>query len=776
MDQEMTTVASPDIMAVATSPDSNRAVLEQSSVLPGSCRADEGSSIGGGELERDSQEVGRETIREPLMYHDLSIHALAQRGDTAAIATMLQENPSLNLSARDAQDVTPLHWAAINAHMGTCRLLIDSGADIDAIGGELKATPLQWAARNGHLYVVHLLISRGADPNIHDSQGFNTLHLITHSSAVMPLLYMLHQPVAIDEKDADGHTALMWAAYQGDALSVDLLIRHGASVNSTDNAGMTPLHWAAVKGNKVSIMHLVEAGANLDAKEEAGKTPRDMAEELKGLVPFQKGLEEAGWSIDGVKMEGKLGPRNTILAIFLLPTAVLWFIFSTFKWLPVYVGVPFAIAEFMGMQYTVVLVLLGHIKTQDKVSTSNYFASIITASLIWVGYCWISRFVINTPGYAFSNLGFIIMFVGCCWTFWNAIVTDPGFVPKGQQDAGIKEVLEDLVDAGRLNGTNFCIVCMARKPLRSKHCRTCNRCVARFDHHCPWIWNCVGAKNHRSFLLFVLFLIGGVILFIRLTIAYIQQNAPEYIPSPNPGLTTCDISTTLCQAGDFDPFLLCTALWSTLQLTWTFVLAISHLWQVSRQMTTFEVSNLGRYGFMGGRGGQSLRDQSGAMLKQASAVGAGIGMSGAGEDAAGPADAEAGPEGNALLPPPGGHVHGPQCRHGNHARGHSHGVMHICGALWKTLTGPLMTILGLDRFTKGKALGGMKKAGRDQNPFDMGIVKNCIDFWLPDNDVDYMTLYEIPPGGWRAYRRKLAMDKRIPGGKGRYELVSEQEV
>lgn len=100
----------------------------------------------------------------------------------------------------------------------------------------------------------------------------------------------------------------MWAAYQGDALSVDLLIRHGASVNTTDNAGMTPLHWAAVKGNKVSIMHLVEAGASLDAKEESGKTPRDMAEELKGLLPFQKGLEEAGWSIDGVKMEGKLGP------------------------------------------------------------------------------------------------------------------------------------------------------------------------------------------------------------------------------------------------------------------------------------------------------------------------------------------------------------------------------------------------------------------------------------------------------------------------------------
>jgi palmitoyltransferase len=33
---------------------------------------------------------------------------------------------------------------------------------------------------------------------------------------VMALLYMLHQPVAIDEKDSDGHTSLMWAAWQGE--------------------------------------------------------------------------------------------------------------------------------------------------------------------------------------------------------------------------------------------------------------------------------------------------------------------------------------------------------------------------------------------------------------------------------------------------------------------------------------------------------------------------------------------------------------------------------
>lgn len=150
--------------------------------------------------------------------------------------TMKLQDPTMDLSERDDQDVTPLHWAAINAHMATCRWLLDEGADVDAIGGDLKATPLQWAARNGHLYVIQLLLSRGADPNISDAQGFNSLHLITHSSAVMPLLYMvspripratvtiltgqMHQPVAIDEKDTDGHTSLMWAAYQGEAALI----------------------------------------------------------------------------------------------------------------------------------------------------------------------------------------------------------------------------------------------------------------------------------------------------------------------------------------------------------------------------------------------------------------------------------------------------------------------------------------------------------------------------------------------------------------------------
>ena len=50
----------------------------------------------------------------------------------------------------------------------------------------------------------------------------------------------------------------------------------------------------------------------------------------------------------------------------------------------------------------------------------------------------------------------------------------------------------------------MCPDCEVLRTPRSRHCAICNRCVERFDHHCPWINNCVGIHNHNYFLVFLI--------------------------------------------------------------------------------------------------------------------------------------------------------------------------------------------------------------------------------------------------------------------------------
>jgi palmitoyltransferase len=114
-------------------------------------------------------------------------------------------------------------------------------------------------------------------------------------------------------------------------------------------------------------------------------------------------------------------------------------------------------------------------------------AGIFAGSLFLVGVNWVVFILPSTIGWwggsshFLLNLAFGTAFGLTAFFYIAAMRFDPGFVPKMNGIAEQRAVIDELLKSWKFDEANFCTICMIRTPLRSKHCRRCQRCVAKHD-------------------------------------------------------------------------------------------------------------------------------------------------------------------------------------------------------------------------------------------------------------------------------------------------------
>ncbi|XP_030774988.1 probable palmitoyltransferase ZDHHC12 isoform X3 [Rhinopithecus roxellana] len=131
-------------------------------------------------------------------------------------------------------------------------------------------------------------------------------------------------------------------------------------------------------------------------------------------------------------------------------------------------------------------------------------------------------------------LTFLLLVLGSLLLYLAVSLMDPGYVnvqPQPQEE--LKEEQTAMVPPAI--PLRRCRYCLVLQPLRARHCRECRRCVRRYDHHCPWMENCVGERNHPLFVVYLalqlVVLLWGLYLACTRPLSPALQVRPPVLPA-----------------------------------------------------------------------------------------------------------------------------------------------------------------------------------------------------------------------------------------------------
>jgi palmitoyltransferase ZDHHC13/17 len=440
----------------------------------------------------------------------------------------------------DEMNKSALHWACEKNSLDIVKIIIETLFDgnemIDTQGrNSIKRiskmnfinlqnndglTAIHYAAFRGNIRVLEYLIKNGGNPFIKDNDGHNVIHIAAQGDKVNVIHYFIKNfNFDVNDRDNKDSSALHWSAYLNKEISLTYLIAWGANVNAQDAEKNTPLHLAVLTSEKVMETRWVKI---LLLKGSKRNLENNRGESARDLVKPGEMHDE----LHSILKE----QRYCTWLMLKVPLAKI----DRNERTAVFFFVLYLIMNAASVLYIIP-------------ATGEYRIECVSVFSAWSGLLFLS--------------------------FILASVVNPGYI-KRDPNIDFQELLDNT------DAYNVWPDCKIIRTPRSRHWNICNMCVERFDHHCPYINNCVGYRNHAFFLMFISLLVINMAVIVALWLFGIIK-----------GFEDKDFWPFL---NGFHPKIFYYIIVAILFATWvfffpfTFILALVHSWNFCRNKTTNE--------------------------------------------------------------------------------------------------------------------------------------------------------------------------------------------